>query len=63
MNEKFVLLEQYLEDKDFGYGFSYDYFLVSVENPDWKIKDLKKVARKLGFSCRKKGNYFELRFK
>jgi len=47
---------KFLEDNDFGYGGDgKTFFDVSVNVPDWKIKELKRFARKLGFSCRKKG--------
>ena len=61
MSEKFRLMDKFLEDNDFGYGGVKNvYFDVSIENPNWKIKELKRFARKLGFSCRKKGNYYIL---
>ena len=61
MSEKFRLMYEFLEDNDFGHGSDgKTFFDVSVNAPDWKIKELKRFARKLGFSCRKKGNYYIL---
>jgi len=61
MNKKFRLMDKFLEDNDFGYRDDFKtYFDVSIDAPDWKIRELKRFARKLGFSCRKKGNYYLL---